>query len=93
MLHPRCFAPARTTVIIYRYQVGIPRSPHKWAKFGGCEGFLGNGRLIGIRKKIHIQGEKWASRTFLSEFVEIGCQEELPQNPQWETKTNSDHSL
>ena len=28
---------------LYRYQVGILRCPHKWAKFGGCEGFSGNG--------------------------------------------------
>ena len=42
--------------------------------------------IIGTRKKIHIQGEKWASRAFLKGFVEIGCQEELPQNPHWELR-------
>ena len=45
-----------------------------------------NGWIIGTRKKIHIQVEKWASRAFLKGFVEIGCQEELPQNPHWELR-------
>ena len=50
-------------------------------------------RIIGTRKKIHIQVEKWASRAFLKGFVENRCQEELPQNPHWDIKTNSDHGI
>lgn len=45
---------------------------------------------IGTRKRIHIQGEKFAFRAFLKGFVEIGYQEEFPQNPNWDTKTDSD---
>ncbi|MEA5032982.1 MAG: hypothetical protein VB025_12625, partial [Sphaerochaeta sp.] len=41
---------------------------------------------IGTRKKIHIQGEKWAYRAFLKGFVENRCQEELPQNPHRELR-------